>query len=96
MSLRTACRNLLTLSCEDAARLASDARDRRLSFSERWGLRAHLAICAGCRRFRRQLETIESAARNLTGRESLTTEESAAARERIAAGMRRNLGRSES
>ena len=92
MSLRTACHNLLNLKCEDAARLLSAAQDRRLSFSERWGLRAHVAICTGCRRFRKQLQAIEAAARKLSGQTSLATDETAAARDRISAGLRQRLG----
>ncbi|MAT69271.1 MAG: hypothetical protein CMJ58_07060 [Planctomycetaceae bacterium] len=82
----------MTLSCEDAARLVSDAQERRLTFSERWGLRAHLAICTGCRRFRQQLKAIESAARKLAGQDCVSSDQSVAARERIAAGLRDRLG----
>ena len=46
---------LLNLSCRQATRLISHARDRKLSRLERLGLSIHLALCRPCRRFRRQL-----------------------------------------
>ena len=45
----------MTFQCRRATLLVSCAMDRRLSFSERVGLRFHLLICACCRRFRRQM-----------------------------------------
>jgi hypothetical protein len=53
------------LSCKDASRLQSQAQDRRLSFTERFGLRLHLLICDNCRRFARQLKLIREACRQV-------------------------------
>lgn len=57
------------LKCRDAARLASQAMDRRLSLGERVSLRVHLAICDGCTNFRNQLEFLRDAVRRLEARE---------------------------
>jgi hypothetical protein len=46
---------LLNAVCEDAARLLSDREERPLTFIEKVGLNIHLAICRGCRRYRRSL-----------------------------------------
>jgi hypothetical protein len=53
-------RMILSLSCEEASRLTSDALDRELSRSERWALRLHRLVCSGCRRFKQQLDLIRS------------------------------------
>jgi hypothetical protein len=45
----------LSASCKQAARLQSEALDRRLSLSERIGLRIHLFLCAWCRRYGQQI-----------------------------------------
>jgi hypothetical protein len=59
MNLRKV-RMILSLSCEEASRLTSDALDRELSRSERWALRLHLLFCHGCRRFKQQLDMIRA------------------------------------
>lgn len=46
------------LTCRDASRLISEQQEYSLSFRERLGLRAHLLLCASCRRFDRQIATI--------------------------------------
>jgi hypothetical protein len=46
---------LVSLSCEEASRLASESLDRDLSRSERWALRSHGFICRSCHRMMRQL-----------------------------------------
>ena len=43
------------LKCREAARLMSDAQDRKLNVAENLGLRLHLALCDNCRRYREQL-----------------------------------------
>ncbi|MFN3544821.1 MAG: zf-HC2 domain-containing protein [Thiobacillus sp.] len=42
-------------TCKETTALASRAMDTRLSFGERIALRMHLAICANCARFARQI-----------------------------------------
>ncbi len=43
------------ICCRDATRLASKAMDTRLTVRERVGLRLHLLMCEGCKRYRAQL-----------------------------------------
>jgi len=55
----------MILSCKEATRLASQGLDRPLRFSERVRLRAHLAICAGCTHFSRQMQLLRNAVQRL-------------------------------
>ena len=57
------------LSCREASRRLSEARERRLGLRERFTLRLHLMACAGCRNFRKQLDFIGSAMRRYRRRE---------------------------
>lgn len=50
------------LSCERAAALSSASMDRRLTLRERLALYPHLAMCVLCRRFRRQIRFLHTAA----------------------------------
>ena len=56
------------LSCHDATRMMSEAQERRLGVLERVSLRLHLAICAACRRFDRQLPLLRRAMRTFRDR----------------------------
>jgi len=51
------------LSCRQATQLLSESQDRRLDFGERVSVRMHLAICAACRNFGKQLQTLRRGAR---------------------------------
>lgn len=51
----------LKLSCQEAAALMLAREDRALPFSDRAALRLHLAICAACPPFERQLLTMRNA-----------------------------------
>ena len=53
----------LSPTCRQATRLQSEAMDRRLSFSQRLGLRLHLVLCKWCRRYGEQLKFLRFAAR---------------------------------
>jgi hypothetical protein len=53
------------LKCREAAQLASQGMDRKLSFAERVSLRVHLAICDGCTNFGRQLAFLRKAVAKL-------------------------------
>lgn len=55
---------ILTLHCDRAEHLASDALDRRLDFHQRAALRMHTLICRSCRHFRRQLRLLHVACRD--------------------------------
>jgi hypothetical protein len=63
------------LDCKEASRLVSQSLDRRLDWRERCGLALHLAMCAACRRFARQLRWLRQAwqhfARRVEADESL-------------------------
>jgi len=46
---------ILTLKCDESARLQSAAMDRTLAGYERAAVRLHLVSCRGCKRYRRFL-----------------------------------------
>lgn len=48
-------------TCKEAAALLLTREDQNLRMRERLALRLHLAICAACPRFERQLLTMRSA-----------------------------------
>jgi len=52
-------------SCKEVSHLVSQGLDRELALGERLRLRAHLAICNGCRNFKRQMEFLRRATRKL-------------------------------
>lgn len=54
---------ILTLDCEQSARLTSESLDRRLYFAERWAVRAHNAFCRKSRNLARQLKLLDQAFR---------------------------------
>jgi len=72
--------------CRDATRLASKALDTSLTLRERVGLRIHLMMCDGCKRYREQLshlrDLIRAGLRHLEALEDggagLTADEAAA------------------
>ncbi len=71
-------------SCRVASRLMSIALDRPLLVRERLAMHTHLALCAACRAYRRQIRRIDAILRTATaaplpGGEALD----AAAREHI-------------
>jgi hypothetical protein len=74
------------LTCKEASHLISEHQERPLGVRERLGLRLHLWMCAGCRRFERQMVLLRRALR-LLGRRAVEDvagpELPAAARERI-------------
>jgi hypothetical protein len=55
-------RIIISLSCDEASRLASESLDRQLTRSERWGLRFHTLACRSCHRLLRQLELLRAVA----------------------------------
>jgi len=56
---------VMSLPCVEHAPLFSRERDERLWWATRTGLRMHTWVCAPCRRLRRQLRELASAARSL-------------------------------
>ncbi len=80
------------LTCKEASELVSQSYERHLSWGERLGLRLHLAICAACTQFARQLRLLRAAARafGTTGTELGTTERlPPEAKQRIADSLKR-------
>jgi len=49
-------------SCRDASRLQSEALDRELSCSKRFGLSLHLLVCKWCRRYGKQIRFLRESA----------------------------------
>ncbi len=74
------------LSCEEVTHLVSQGLDRRLSWTERWGVRVHQMYCLGCRRFARQVVFLRRAAQQLQRDGDLRLSASARARIRQALG----------
>jgi len=72
-------------SCRDASRLQSEALDKELSLSKRFGLSLHLLVCKWCRRYGKQIQFLRDAAHehseNLS--EAVPQKLSTEARERI-------------
>lgn len=72
-------------NCREASRLQSGQFERRLTFSQRVGLRTHLLLCRWCARYGRQLNFLRRAAQ--VPRDEVTSGQQAtlspAARERI-------------
>ena len=78
---------LLTLHCEESARLQSDAFERDLTRVERWAVRLHFLSCRACANFRKQLRFLHEAAERraeMTKDAELTPEQKA----KIAARLR--------
>lgn len=63
-----AIKRILTLRCDESARLVSQSLDRNLSPSERWAVRLHAMICRSCRRYKKQLALIREAWRQYADR----------------------------
>jgi hypothetical protein len=56
----------LSPDCRRAARLQSDALDRKLSLLQRVGLRVHLLLCKWCRRYGKHLGLLRTACHKCT------------------------------
>ena len=48
----------LMKNCKETSLLVTQSMDRRLTWAERLGMRIHLAVCANCTRFARQMHQI--------------------------------------
>lgn len=53
------------MSCADAAKNMSDQVNTSVSRRIQWGLRIHLIMCRGCRRYRQQLAFLHRWLRSL-------------------------------
>jgi len=83
-ALKSGFRTLMP-TCRQVARLQSDALDRRLSLSKRFGLRLHLLLCKWCRRYGKQIRFLRRAAHEHSDdlNEAAPRQLSAEARERL-------------
>lgn len=61
----------LMISCKKATLLVSKKEEKRLSWLEKWQLRAHMALCSVCRRFEEQSGFIGRMARQIHVHETL-------------------------
>ena len=62
----------LMISCKKATWLVSKKEEKRLSWREKWQLRAHMALCSMCRRFEEQSGFIGRMARQIHVHETLS------------------------
>ena len=51
------------LTCKNATRMLSEAQDRELVLSEKMQLEMHLALCKGCRNYRKQMKFLRQTCR---------------------------------
>lgn len=61
---------ILTLDCEQSAKLTSDSFDRELNWAERLAVKLHCLICSKSRKLDRQLGTLNQALLNKLSEES--------------------------
>lgn len=54
------------MNCQQATRLLSDAKERKLRLSEATALKLHTAMCSGCRNFGKQMGSLQDIARAYT------------------------------
>lgn len=60
------------LSCKEANRLISQELDRKLSWSERFGLKLHVSMCDGCTNARNQMSIVHNACKHAFGLDDIT------------------------
>ena len=53
------------LNCKQVSHRLSEAQDRPLTVTERLPLTLHLAMCQGCRNYRKQLDFLRAACQQL-------------------------------
>ncbi len=63
------------IPCKQATYLIVKREERSLTLKERYELLVHLIVCVFCRRFLDQTRIISKAARRLTAKSALSTEE---------------------
>jgi len=79
-------------TCRETTELASRAMDERLPFADRMAMRMHLAICANCARFNRQLQEMRRLFRVETAADDDAPGLAPEARQRIATEVHKKLG----
>ncbi len=92
--VKTLVRGIADLSpgCKTAARLQSEALDRKLPLRQRLGLRVHLLLCKWCRRYGKQIAFLRNASHEHPDEmaEPIPQKLSAEARDRIKQKLRTN------
>jgi len=83
------------ITCRRAAELISKELDTELPLPQRVGLEIHSLVCSRCRRYRRQLSTVENAAREFLAVPTSNRDAalSAASKEKLKAALRGLLDR---
>jgi len=83
------------LSCQQASELLSQGLDRRLTVTERMGVRIHLLMCRLCTQYEKQLRFVCQASRRFSNEMEQADQETARlppeARERIKKAVKQNL-----
>jgi predicted anti-sigma-YlaC factor YlaD len=59
----------MTITCKEVSRLVSEGLDKDLPAEERLRLKAHLAICRGCRNLADRMAFLRRAVRKIVERE---------------------------
>lgn len=54
------------LDCKQASQIISQSLDRNLTLRERFALKLHLLVCAYCKRFSQQMQTLRVAIKQMT------------------------------
>jgi hypothetical protein len=67
-------KKILTLNCEESARLLSTRQDFSLRRTEQLALRLHLVICRACRRYNKQLQFIRELFQALHKKDMVSSE----------------------
>jgi hypothetical protein len=80
------------LDCKQASKIISQSLDRNLTLRERFALKLHLLICAYCKRFSQQLQTMRIAIKQMTAsiENDHKIEMPSAAKERVAGLIKAN------
>ena len=60
----------MSLSCKEAARMVSQGLDRELAPDEQLRLKAHLAICRGCRSISDRMAFLRRAIKRVIARDA--------------------------
>jgi predicted anti-sigma-YlaC factor YlaD len=59
----------MTITCKEVSRLVSEGLDKELPADEQLRLRAHLAICRGCRSLADRMAFLRRAVKKIVDRE---------------------------
>lgn len=54
------------VSCKETTQRLSEAKDRKLSLSEKLQLKMHLAMCGNCRNFSKQMDFLRATCKRYT------------------------------